>query len=197
VALFKDIEGSKTVIVDYATGKVVQSLTNQNQATCSGGAFPVCELANYSAPQVYFAENGKTLCEAAAVGSFKNYPVCRDISTGKTIAEFRDVDGGLPASVSTGGARMVLSRLNYLPAANYRKNWGANTPGAETWAGRLVWDFRTGTEVAAWSSSTRPTAWLGQFGAASGLSAPWASISPLGRYVAEVLGDELHIYEVP
>jgi hypothetical protein len=140
-----DSEGSKTLIVDYATGKVVQSVKNQNQTTTTGSSGPcngdsICRLNTFAAPQVYFAENGKSLCEAARVDAFKNHPVCRDVDTGKTIAEFRSVDGGAPASASTRGSRMVLS-----------KYFGKS----------VVWDFRSGTEVAAWGPSTRQTAWLG------------------------------------
>jgi hypothetical protein len=199
VAMFTDSEGSKTLIVDYTTGKVVQSVKNQVQttfqgSTCYGDEFSICDMNDSTAPGVHFTENGKTLCKAALVGSFKNYPVCRDVDTGRTIAEFRGVDGGEPASASTRGSRMVLSKLKYLPAANYRRNW-VSTPGTENYSGGVVWDFRTGSEVAAWGPSTRQTTWL--FGGANGLSAPWVAISPLGNYVAEVLGDELRIYQIP
>ena len=170
LAMFSDSEGSKTLIVDYATGKVVQSLKNQNQTTVTGPpcydeGSGICDLNTFVAPQVYFAENGRTLCEAAKVGAFKNNPVCRDVDTGRTIAEFRGIDGGAPASASTRASRVVLSKLN-----------GYN--------GRVVWDFRSGTEVAAW-------------GPVKGVLAQAVAISPSGNYVAEALGDELRIYQIP
>jgi hypothetical protein len=170
LAVFPDSEGSKTLIVDYATGKIVQSVKNQNQTTTTGSPcysdeVTICDLNTFAAPQVFFAENGKSLCEAARVGAFKNHPVCRDVDTGKTIAEFQEVDGGSPAGASTRATRMVLSKLN-------------------GYSGRVVWDFRSGTEVAAWEPSTRQNPWLGP-------------VSPLGNYIAEALGDELHIYQIP
>jgi hypothetical protein len=67
---------------------------------------------------------------------------------------------------------------------------------AETYSGHVVWDFRSGTEVAAWRPSTQQTAWLHMIGGA-GLPAHSAAISPLGNYVAEVLENELHIYQIP
>jgi len=168
--VFPDSEGAKTLIVDYTTGKVVQSVKNQNQTTvtgppCYSEGSGICDLNTFVAPQAYFAENGRTLCEAARVGAFKNNPVCRDVDSGKTIAEFRGVDGGAPAGASTRASRMVLSKLN-----------GSN--------GRVVWDFRSGDEVAAWGPST-------------GLLPAALAISPSGNYVAEALGDELHIYQIP
>jgi hypothetical protein len=103
LAVLPDRESSKTLIVDSVTGKVVQSLKNENLST-------VLNVGTYgsSPPEVYFAENGKTLCEADLVGAFKSHPVCRDVDTGKTIAQFDRVDGGAPASASTRSSRMIL-----------------------------------------------------------------------------------------
>jgi hypothetical protein len=193
LAVLPDWDSSKTLIVDSATGKVVQSVKNQNQATL----LPLPGTYGSSRPEMYFAENGKTLCEAVLFGS--GHPVCRDVDTGKTIAEFRGVDGGAPASASTRGSRMVLSKLYYLPGAI------GDRQRADTYSGCVVWDFRSGTEVAAWRPSTKQTAWrpstkqtawLGG-GVGTGLPIPAVAISPLGNYVAEVLGDELHIYQIP
>lgn len=185
LAVLPDWQSSKTLIVDAATGKVVRSLKNQNQAT-------LLNVSSYgsSPPEVYFAENGKTLCEAERVGAFKSHPVCRDVDTGKTIAEFPGLDGGAPAGASARGSRMVLSKLHYLP--------GGIQSGlrAETYSGWVVWDFRSGTEVAAGGPSTQQTAWLGGI-QGSGLPNSAVAISPLGNYVAEVLGDELYIYQIP
>lgn len=188
LAVFPDDESSKTLIVNSATGKVVQSLKNQNQPdfTNASATLPPFDW-------VYFAENGKTVCDAARIGQFKSYPVCRDVDTGKTIAEFRRFEGGQPADASTRGSRMVLTKLNYLPDGGF----GRPRSGAESGNGRLVWDFRTGTEVAAWDPSMRVTAWVGRnFGDIDYLFAPVA-ISPSGNYVAERAGNELHIYRIP
>jgi hypothetical protein len=205
LAMFADSEGSKTVIVDYASGKVIRSVKNQNQTALDPDS--ACQYGHWETdpqglcwntllpPQVYFAENGKTLCEAALVGSFKNHPVCLDINTGKTIAEFRDLDGGAPASASTRGSRMLLTHLNYLPGRWGGRGGGHTGLGVEIDGGRVVWDFRSGSVVAAWTPSTQQTGWLG-FGVVNA-TAPAVAISSLGHYVAEVRGDELHIYQVP
>lgn len=163
LAVFPGVESSGTLIVDYATGKVVQSVKNQNQNTL------VVPWAGFD--RVYFAENGRTLCDVAMLGSFKTYPVCRDVDTGKTIAEFHGLDGGQPASVSTRGSRMVLSNLNYLAAGSFR---GKSRPEAKSYSDRVVWDFRAGTEVAAWRPATAQTAWLRGASAGVNLLAPVA-----------------------
>ncbi len=174
--------------IDIPTSAVTPSVRGESE--------PRHTLSEHSIGRI-FAENGKTLCGAALVGSFKNYPVCWDVDTGRTIAEFRGVDGGEPASASTRGSRMVLSNVNEI-AGDYLVRSGARSrPGAETRGGRVVWDFRSGTEVAAWRPSAAKTAWPNGLGVGvSDLFAPVA-ISPSGNYVAEAVGDELHIYQIP
>ena len=204
VAMFPDAEGSKTLIVDYATGKVAGSVKNQDQVSlpeCVHGlsyddSHPGDCAPIFTPTRVYFAEDGRALCQAAMVGAFKTYPACQDIETGKTIAEFRGFSGGAPAAASARSSRMVLTKLNYLPSY-----WGAfgevqSGLGAETYESRVVWDFRSGVEVAAWAPSTQPTSGLFT-GQATGRSAPAVAISSFGHYVAEVLGDEVHIYQIP
>ncbi len=173
LAVFPDTERSKTLIVDYATGKVLQSMKNQvdRLATVSG------------APWVYFAEHGKTLCSAASPSVFSNYPTCRDVDTGKTIAELKGIDGGEPADGSAGGSRMVVTKLNDFPR---------RSGGEMTYSGNVVWDFRSGTEIAAWAASglqVRPLL--------LSVVPPTVTISSSGRYVALQFGEEVQIYELP
>ena len=173
LAVFPDTERSKTLIVDYATGKVLQSMKNQvdRLATVSG------------APWVYFAEHGKTLCSAASPSVFSNYPTCRDVDTGKTIAELKGIDGGEPADGSAGGSRMVVTKLNDFPR---------RSGGEMTYSGNVVWDFRSGTEIAAWAASglqVRPLL--------LSVVRPAVTISSSGRYVALQFGEEVQIYELP
>lgn len=188
LAVFPNRESSKTLIVDAATGKTVQSMKNQNQPDFTNSSMIMGVFDG-----VYFAEDGRTLCDVARIAPFKSHPLCRDIATGKMIAEFRGFEGGQPADAGIRGSRMVLTNLNYLPGGGFGKHSG----GAESDAGRVVWDFRAGKEVAAWEPSMRETGWLrGPFAGSRELSGPVA-ISPSGNYVAESLGDELHIYRIP
>jgi hypothetical protein len=163
---------SKTLIVDYSSGKVLQSMKNQ-----------VDSMALTGAPWVYFAEHGKTLCSAASPSVFSNYPTCRDVDTGKTIAELKGIDGGEPADASTGGSRMVVTKVN---------SWPSQSGAGQTYSGNVVWDFRSGAKIAAW--------------AASGLQArplllsvvlPGVTISSSGRYVDLQLGEEVRTYQLP
>jgi len=166
LAVFPDTEGSKTLIVDYATGKVLQSMNNQVDSS--------------AAPWVFFAEHGKTLCSAASPSAFSNHAICRDVDTGKTIAELKAIDGGEPADTSAGGSRMVVTKVNDFSG------------GDRTYSGNVVWDFRSGAEIAAWAASglqVRPIF--------LSVVPPAVTISSSGRYVALQLGEEVHIYELP
>lgn len=160
VAVFSDSEGSKTLIVDYASGKVLQSVKNQLSWRGSRGIS--------EPPAVYFAENGSTICFAPWLGEFQNHASCLDVDGGKTVGEFHHIQTGMPAQASAGGSRMLLS--SFFPRS-----------------GNVVWDFRTGTEVATLKPPTD------RFNSDS---APMV-ISSTGRYVALSVGDELRIYELP
>jgi hypothetical protein len=166
---------SKTLIVDYSTGKVLKSRKNS--------------MASGSSPG-YFAEHGKTLCSAASPqGEFSDHPTCRDVDTGKTIAELKGVPGGRPADASAAGSRMVVTKLNYFPSQQ-----------GMTYSGTVVWDFRSGAEIAAWAASDLQ---VGPFSPDLPLGGGWdvlssaVAISSSGRYVALQLGEDVQIYELP
>ncbi|HEY4363917.1 MAG TPA: hypothetical protein VGN17_23310 [Bryobacteraceae bacterium] len=200
VAMFPDTEGSQTLIVDDSTGKIVQTIKNQNQttgfngSTCGFEQSGICETVPLTAPQAYFAQNGRTLCEAALVGAFKSHPECWDVATGKSIADFPAVDGGEPGAASAGASRLVVSKLNRLPGGHLGGKGTFSGEGAQTYTGHVVWDFRTGIEVAAWQPP-KQVSYLG-IGSIGALLVPIA-ISSQGHYVAEILGGELRLYQLP
>ena len=195
LAVNQDSDVTKTLIVDYATGKVVQSVKNQYQTALDGSDLMAgcnrCAFLGFgsASPQVFFAEDGKTLCEAALAGSFQNHPACWDVDTGRRIAEFSGLDGGSPAAASSRGSRMVLTNLNLYPPG-WRSRSGE---GPETYGRTVVWDFRSGAEVAVWTPAMPQANWF--FG--RGGTAPSVAISSLGHYVAESLGDELQVCQLP
>jgi hypothetical protein len=69
LAVFPDPESSKTLIVDYATGKIVQSLNNQNLQNLQNLGML---FSPGSGDWVYFAESGKTLCDVARAAFFRD-----------------------------------------------------------------------------------------------------------------------------
>jgi hypothetical protein len=170
VAMFPDTERTKTLIVDYATGKVLRSIKNQLWLDPFRGL--------EGAPSVYFAEHGKAVCFAARDffnrSRFDDYPICQDVDTGRTIAELKTAGAGAPADASSGGTRMILTRLNYFPSSGYM-----------TYGGNVVWDFRSGAEIAAW----KPQDLAGAL--------PTVAMSSSGKYVALGSGDELQIFDLP
>jgi hypothetical protein len=170
LAVFPDTWRSKTLIVDYATGKVLQSMKNH-------------VAAESGTPWVYFAEHGKTLCSAASPGVSSNYPICRDVDTGKTIAELKGINGGESADASAGSSRMVVTKMNDFPSLS-----GVGL----TYSANVVWDFRRGAEIAAWAApglEVRPLF--------LSVVPPVVAISSSGRHVALQSGEELRIYELP
>ncbi len=194
VAMFPDSEKTKTVIVDYATGKVLQSMKNQ-----------VSDLYWYGPMFVHFAEHGKAVCFAALDAQsfsvrFSNYPICRDVDTGRTIAELKTVDGGEPADASSAGTRVVLTNLNGFPGASRTeaesrsKADAISGPGLQTYSGNVVWDVRSGEEIAAWKPGDLRLALLGQPLAGT---VPTVAISSSGKYVVMGFGDEVRVYELP
>jgi hypothetical protein len=111
------------------------------------------------------------------------------VDRGKKIAQFDGFLGGAPAAASSHGSRLVLTS-GFLFT---KKNTAALR--VVSYGQRLVWDFRSGTQVAAWdmpefSSSTM------SHGPELLRLAPIA-ISSSGRYVAEANGVLLRIYELP
>jgi hypothetical protein len=161
----------KTLVVDYPSMKVV--LKKDSQYTGAS-----------------FTEGGRTLCSvgSATIGPdpLATYTQCWDVDTGKKIAQFGDFLGGAPAAASSHGSRLVLTHTALLPKRT--------TALVYFQAERVVWDFRSGTEVAAWiAPQTSP---LGSMHGIRYYPAPVA-ISSNGRYVAEAEGALLRIYELP
>lgn len=169
VAVFPNQDRSRTLIVDYQTGKVRQSIKNQvNTIGLRTGA-----------PSIYFAEHGRVVCSAAMPYQFFNSPICREVETGKTLAELKPIDGGEPADASASGSRMVVTKQDGL---SYR--------------GNVVWDFRSGAEIAAWAPSL-PQQQGSRRIAPEPFAPPAVAISASGRYVATLFREEVRIYELP
>jgi hypothetical protein len=166
-------------------------------------AEPICPIFSYPSKTVVqewsqdhpagvpnFAEAGKTVCEFGGYGRGVPFPACWDIDTGKKIAEFKRFRGGGPASVSSHGTRIILTHIR-----NYR---GITQEfDMHSYHDRIVWDFRTGKEIAEWVPMTQVTE--------TGLRAPEdkrtefgpSVISPSGRYIAEGSNGIIRIYELP
>jgi hypothetical protein len=139
----------------------------------------------------HFAEAGKVVCGGfGSYGRAVPYATCRDVDTGKRIAEFKGFRGGDPASVSSHTSRIILTHIR-----NYR---GITQEfDMHSYHDRVVWDFRTDKEIAEWVPITQVTE--------TGLRPPedkrtefgLSVISPSGRYIAEGSNGILRIYELP
>ena len=176
LAVLSDDPATKTLVVDYPSKKVILTKDNSYPDLSLGGG--------YRETSQFFTEGGKTLC---SVGSAQmNEPrfdvatECWNVDSGKSIAKFDGFPGGAPAAASSRGSRLILTHYTVV-----RGTVSGGYLGAEY----VVWDFRSGAQVAAWKpqqSTTRIPPRL------SGIA-----ISSTGRYVAEIAGDVLRIYELP
>lgn len=175
LAVLSDDQATKTLVVDYPSKKVILTKDNSYPDLSLGGG--------YRETSQFFTEGGKTLC---SVGSAQmNEPrfdvatECWDVDSGESIAKFDGFPGGAPAAASSRGSRLILTHYTVVRGA---------VSGGYLGAEYVVWDFRSGAQVAAWKaqSTARIPPRL------SGIA-----ISSTGRYVAEIVGDVLRIYELP
>ncbi len=158
VAVFPDAEGSKTLIVAGRSGKVLQSLRIRSRGGVSR------EFRNRLRCILR-----RTARRYASPHGWANSRIRRCLMwTWQDRRGFRTYPRQVPADASAHGSRMVLSSA---------------VPGG----GNVVWDFRSGAEVAV----LRPPK-----GRIYGIRTPMV-ISSTGRYVAQSVGDELRIYELP
>ncbi len=180
-------QASKTLVVDHQSKKVI--LTRDNPGGFQGYLSP----GMYGRWQ-YFAESGKTLCSVGSVGTgnpqFDTITECWDVDSGRKIAQFDGFRGGAPAAASSHGSRLVLTHDIAFP----HRSGGLLFPGGE----RVVWDFRSGSEIAAWEVPQ-----IGDLSqtlyhvAMSSHTLDHVAISSSGRYVAETAGTLLRIYALP
>ncbi|HWF07898.1 MAG TPA: hypothetical protein VG297_05510 [Bryobacteraceae bacterium] len=109
---------------------------------------------------------------------------CWDINSGRKIAQFGGFLGGVPAAASSHGSRLVFTSDLAFP--------GRNEALVFPHGDRIVWDFRSGADIAAWGAPQ--IAWARGAGSHTFDS---VAISASGRYVAETTRTLFRIYELP
>lgn len=173
-------QASKTLVVDSASKKVI--LSKANPSGNLGYGFP---LQASGGSWQYFTERGKTLCSVGSVGKgnpqFDTTTECWAVDSGSKIARFDGFPGGAPAAASSDGSRLVLTHELAFPIKG-------DEALVFSRGKRVVWDFRSGAEIAAWE--------VPQTADPSHI-ADRVAISASGRYVAETRGALLRIYELP
>lgn len=138
--------------------------------------------------QVRFAESGKTLCAAAGSAGRYDVPVqCVDVETGNVIAQAASVKRGWSIVTASESSRVVITQYRSEPD---------NKPTTSVLDRRIVWDFRTGQQIAIWHPEFQK--WRFPIGAFEHWrNNPFAvAISPTGRYIAEGGNGVLRLYEI-
>lgn len=172
LAVYSDDYRSKTLIIDYPSRRIVQSKKNPTWLYRDG----IRALINAE----FFTETGGTLCAVGGRTDEARPAECWSVDTGKTIGQFRGVFGGAPAAASAHASRIVLTqvRTSFRPEIDY-------------FGDCVVWDYRSGIEVAEWPAA-------GQAAGGGGVIQPASvAISATGRYVAEGADGMLRVYELP
>jgi WD40 repeat protein len=172
IAVFSDDYQSKTLIVDYSSKTVIQSKSSATWLYRNGGR-------SYATAE-FFTEAGKTLCAVEGPENEARPAACWDVDTGQKIAEFHLFSGGAPAAASARASRLVFTQVRQF----FRRQ-------IDSYGERVVWDFRSGAEVASlpvrgqnvWNNVDLPPAPI--------------ALSATGHYLAEGAGGILRIYELP
>jgi hypothetical protein len=138
--------------------------------------------------QKFFAESARSLCSIMTYWRGNPGPVCWDVATGAKIADLPKVNGGLPASVSRYGSRILLS--------DFKVHLGVTEEDdMHEFKRRLIWDFRTGRELGSWVPSTQSVE-LPHHPAKEHAVLSAFALSPTGRFVAEGADGVLLLYLV-
>jgi hypothetical protein len=136
-------------------------------------------------------------------GKYSSEAECRDVDSGTKINEFRRFQGGTsarefqsfqegdPPEASTQGSRLLLTHITPFPSKDKLDVTGKTVVYGE----RVVWDFRSGAEVATWGMPQ--DVWKNVTHSFTQPVPVPIVISATGRYIAEGAGGVLRIYELP
>jgi hypothetical protein len=146
--------------------------------------------AGISGRGMAFAEGGRTVCLIASYSRKHEAPQCWDLASGEMIAELSSVNGGGPDSVSSEGSRIVLSDYRYIRGITEDSDM-------HQFRRRLIWDFRTGKEIASWVPDEQSFELQAKPGGPKIWKDLWQfSLSSSGKYLAEGGDAKLRLYQV-
>jgi hypothetical protein len=161
------------LIVDPIAGKVLRR-------------WPISVVSGF----LNFADGDRAVCETGPAEQPGPIPVrCWDIDTGKLISETATIHGGLPASTAAQSGRMVASDYRYVPIRFTEDH-------KEILKRRVVWDFRTGKELASWHPDSQSYEDRG-IRPPMQIREPFKfAMSPDGQYVLEGGNGILRLYRI-
>jgi hypothetical protein len=172
------IQGQVRDIESYAPAGVMALNVEQSgvRVVAVDGGDAVGRLPESIGSMLRFGEKGRVLCRASPPGG--GFLACWDFRSGERMAH-PEVEGGAPMDVS--GERSVVVATNSAYSLS-----PFEVTGRRGLLGWVIWDYRTGRELAR----------LGYKKARHGYAFSPAAVSPDGRHVAIGGGDVLHLYEI-
>ncbi|HEV2199032.1 MAG TPA: hypothetical protein VGR73_04365 [Bryobacteraceae bacterium] len=146
------------------------------------------------APGGQFADRGTAICRGSDVEAAERAPViCWEVDTGKKINEAPAVNGGDPIATALHASRIIASDYG-------RRKVPLSSDYVEILKRRVLWDFRTGKELASWRprfQSWEFQLYLDPSKPLKRVSEPFRfAISPDGEYIAEGGSGEINLYKI-
>lgn len=137
-----------------------------------------------------FAYNGKAVCGGTDSDAAEKVPVgCWDVDTGKMIAEAPTINGGVPFATAARVSRIIASDFRYVHIP-------FSTEYREEFKRRVVWDFKTGKELAAWRPQSQEYEGRPTIPPTRSRELLKFDISPDGKYIVEGGNGTLRLYEI-
>jgi hypothetical protein len=138
-----------------------------------------------------FAQDGKVLCAGTRPSGHGKFPLsCYDADNGSKIAQADRINGGAPIAAARDASRVVASDVRVKPFLFLDYNQDDYT------ARRVVWNFRSGKELAAWRPQRQRYDFPTPQGPKSASEYFRFAISPNGQYVAEGGNGIVSLYKI-
>jgi WD40 repeat protein len=137
-----------------------------------------------------FADSGKAIC-CGSEAETKKLPVsCWDVDTGEKIADAPNVRGGNPIEAAAQASRIVVSDYSRVRESLFSYEFG------EKLKRMVVWDFRSGEEIASWHPGYQAYNDLGPVPPKHSKDLCPFAISPDGQYIAEGCNGVVRLYGI-
>ena len=137
-----------------------------------------------------FADSGKAICGGSEAETKKLPVSCWDVDTGREIADAPNVRGGSPLAAAAHASRIAVSDYSRVRESLFSYEFG------EKLKRMVVWDFRSGEEIASWHPGHQSYNDLGPVPPKHSKELCPFAISPDGQYIAEGCNGVVRLYRI-